>query len=147
VTLTNDDSATALSAVQSEPGGNGHARVSEASSGSGSPGTPAGSTAPATVALRDLSRRPVPPELDAVLRRNYPAQARRNYVTGTAIVRARIDADGRVRSSTIVSQTQPGFGAACQKTVLGSVWSPPLDGRGHPVATHVSYTCRFQVDE
>jgi hypothetical protein len=31
--------------------------------------------------------------------------------------------------------------------VLGSRWSPPLDEKGRPVATHVRYTCRFRVGD
>lgn len=99
-----------------------------------------------SIPLADLSRRPVPPALNGKLERNYPLEARREGRSGTAVVSARIDADGRVRIAGIVSESAPGFGAACQRTVLGSAWSPPLDRSGRPVATQVSYTCRFQVD-
>lgn len=101
---------------------------------------------PSVVPIADLSKRPVPPKLDAVLERYYPATARQQGKSGTAIVRLRIDADGQVRKANIVSESETGFGSACRSTVLGSVWSPPQDQRGNRVATFVSYTCRFRVD-
>jgi TonB family protein len=94
----------------------------------------------------DLSRRPVPPRLDSVLKSHYPADARQRGLSGEAVVRARIDADGRVRMASISSESYAGFGEACRKTVVGSTWLPPEDRVGRPVATEVSYTCRFRVE-
>jgi TonB family protein len=94
----------------------------------------------------DLSRRPVPPRLDSVLKRHYPADARQRGLSGEAVVRARIDADGSVRMASISSESYAGFGEACRKTVVGSTWLPPQDRVGRPVATEVSYTCRFRVE-
>jgi TonB family protein len=94
----------------------------------------------------DLSRRPVPPRLDTVLKSHYPADARQRGLSGEAVVRARIDADGRVRMASISSESYAGFGEACRKTVVGSTWLPPQDRVGRPVATEVSYTCRFRVE-
>lgn len=101
---------------------------------------------PSVVPIADLSKRPVPPKLDTILERHYPPAARQQGKSGTAVVRLRIDADGQVRKANIVSESDAGFGRACRSTVLGSVWSPPQDQRGNPVATFVSYTCRFRVD-
>ena len=99
------------------------------------------------VPLADLSRRPAPPALDSLLRSYYPADARQLALGGVAVVRARIGTSGRVLRASVASETRPGFGAACRKTVLGSRWTPPLDRAGRAVMTDVSYTCRFRVDD
>ncbi len=101
---------------------------------------------PALVAVADLSQRPVPPALDSVLKSHYPAEARQRGLSGVAVIRARIDADGRVRIATVSSESYRGFGEACRQTVVGSIWLPPRDREGRPVATEVSYTCRFRVE-
>ena len=101
---------------------------------------------PVLLPVADLSRRPVPPHLDSVLKSHYPADARQRGLSGVAVVRARIDADGRVRTASISSESYAGFGEACRKTVVGSIWLPPRDREGRPVATEVSYTCRFRVE-
>jgi TonB family protein len=85
--------------------------------------------------------------LDAALRNNYPSEARRRGIAGSASVRARIDADGIVREVTPLNETFPGFGEACRRTVRGSKWSPPRDGSGRQVATRIRYTCRFVVGQ
>jgi TonB family protein len=100
----------------------------------------------ALLPVADLSRRPVPPRLDSVLKSHYPADARQRGLSGVAVVRARIDADGRVRMASISSESYAGFGEACRETVVGSTWLPPQDRVGRPVATEVSYTCRFRVE-
>ncbi len=101
--------------------------------------------APPVVPVSDLSERPVPPALDALLERHYPAVARQQGKGGTAVVRLRIDADGQVRQAKVVSESDAGFGGACRSTVVGSHWTPPRDSKGKSVATFVSYTCRFRV--
>jgi len=102
--------------------------------------------AAAVVAVAHLSRRPRPPSLNAVLQQHYPPEARRRGQGGRAVVSARIDADGRIRLATVVAQSGPGFGQACVNTLVGSVWSPPLDRAGRPVATRIRYTCEFRVN-
>jgi protein TonB len=102
--------------------------------------------APEIVPSKDLSERPVPPALDAALRAYYPDDARRRSISGTASLRVRIGSDGRIREAAVMSESFPGFGAACQKAVLGSRWSPPRDRDGRAVQTEVRYTCRFVVD-
>jgi protein TonB len=97
------------------------------------------------VALASLSRPPEPPDLNGALERNYPAAARKQGTPGQAVLKARITAEGQVRDLVIVSQSAAGFGDACRATLRESKWSPPLDRDGQPVATFISYTCRFEV--
>ena len=96
-------------------------------------------------ALADLSRRPTPPVLDGRLRANYPADLERRGVEGEAMVRLTLSKSGRVEHAQTISQTDPGFAEACRKTLLDTVWSPPLDRDGEPVRTTLSYRCRFRV--
>jgi TonB family protein len=98
------------------------------------------------VAAGDLSEHPRPPALSALLRANYPAEARERGLRGSASLRARIDADGVVRSVRFLTESSAGFGAACRRTVLGSHWSAPRDKNGGAVATEIVYTCHFEVD-
>jgi protein TonB len=100
---------------------------------------------PALVALDALGTRPKPPALDASLRQNYPDDARRRAIGGSASVLARIDRDGIARAVSVVSETFAGFGDACRRTLAGSRWSPPLDNTGRAVSTQVRYTCHFKV--
>jgi TonB family protein len=135
------------------PVGNGEARTGLARSARAAQPRPAPAhvepskpAPPSWVPVASLSRKPVPPALDGALAAHYPADARRAGRSGAAVVIARIDADGLVREVSVASESGPGFGAACAATVRGSRWAPPLDGSGRPVATRVSYTCRFQVE-
>lgn len=101
---------------------------------------------PALVSSRDLSERPRPPALEAALKAYYPAEARLRAISGSATLRVRIEPNGRVKSASILNESFGGFGAACQKALLSSVWSPPRDRDGRAVATEVRYTCRFVVE-
>jgi outer membrane biosynthesis protein TonB len=107
--------------------------------------TATGTSTERVVAVGDLSRPPRAPNLDAALAANYPSDARAAGTTGTAVVRARILADGRVGTMRVVSESVPGFGTACQRTLAGSHWEPPLDASSRPVITDISYTCTFAV--
>jgi TonB family protein len=98
------------------------------------------------VRLSELAEKPIPPVLDTKLRANYPASAKRQGLSGTAKVRARVDADGIVRQASMLFESGEGFGAACRQTLIGSHWSTPRDRAGMPVATQVHYTCQFRVD-
>ena len=100
----------------------------------------------AAVPLKELSRQPKPPSLGAALKRNYPKTARQQGLSGEAKVRARIDASGAIVAAKLVLESSSGFGEACRKTLLGSRWSAPLDKRGKPVPTWISYRCRFRID-
>lgn len=101
---------------------------------------------PAFVPVGDLSSRPSPPSLASALERNYPADARRRGLSGTAKVRARIDPDGVVRHVALLEASGPGFGSACSRTLSGSRWAAPKDKAGRAVATEIRYTCRFVVE-
>jgi hypothetical protein len=107
--------------------------------------TSGGGTGDRVVAVGDLSRPPKAPDLDAQLAANYPAAARAAGLSGTAVIRARILVDGRVGTTRVVSESAPGFGSACQRTLAGSRWQPPLDADQQPVATDLAYTCTFAV--
>ncbi|HEY4184780.1 MAG TPA: energy transducer TonB [Polyangia bacterium] len=100
---------------------------------------------PPVVAAADLSRAPVAPDLAPALARAYPAAARSKGIAGRAVVHARILPDGHVCELALLSESEPGFGAACQTTLRGSIWSPPVDRQARAVSTFVNYTCRFEV--
>jgi len=104
-----------------------------------------GGTGDRVVAVGDLSRPPKAPNLDAQLAANYPADARAAGRGGSAVIRVRILVDGRVGTTRVVSESAPGFGKACQRTLAGSRWQPPLDANHQAVATDLSYTCTFAV--
>jgi TonB family protein len=97
--------------------------------------------------LKDLLKRPVPPDLGDSLRRNYPSLARAQGKSGEAKIRARVDADGRIRVTQLVSESASGFGSSCEKTLKQSRWSAPLHHSGQAVATWISYRCSFKVDQ
>jgi hypothetical protein len=102
-------------------------------------------TGPRVVGVGDLSRVPEAPDLSAMLERTYPAEARRQGRSGKAVMRARIMPDGALRELAVLSESQPGFGAACRQTLVGSRWTPPLDRQGNAVSTYINYACRFEV--
>jgi protein TonB len=106
---------------------------------------PSPTKAAPVVALASLSRPPAPPDLNDALERHYPEAARKQGTPGQAVLKARITPEGQVRDLVVVSQSAAGFGDACRATLRDSTWSPPLDRDGQPVATFVSYTCRFEV--
>jgi TonB family protein len=100
---------------------------------------------PRTVGLGDLSHAPTAPDLTDVLARAYPPDARSKGLGGKAVVRARVMPDGQVRELALLSESAPEFGSACEQTLRGSRWSPPLDRNATPVSTFINYTCRFNV--
>jgi len=113
-----------------------------------SPSAPGAHQPPALVDASDLSEHPKPPfALASLLRENYPEEARQRGLRGSASLRARIAADGVIRAARLLSESSAGFGAACQRTVLGSRWSAPRDKNGRAVATEIVYTCHFEVDQ
>lgn len=144
----------------SAPQGTGNARDGMVRSGAVSTVAPRVAPQPASQALRppqtqqlpealplsQLSRKPVPPPLTAALERNYPAAARSIGQSGDAAVRARVEANGQLRLANIVVESAPGFGDACRRTLLASQWSAPLDHSGKPVATWITYRCKFRID-
>jgi periplasmic protein TonB len=127
------------------PGG-GEPRARPRGAATPAPTARAPRAAAPVVPAADLSRKPTPPALAALLASLYPAELRRRSIGGEAAVRARIDPDGAVRHCSVVSETEAGFGAACRRAVLGSRWGAPLDRAGRPVSTEIRYTCRFRVE-
>jgi len=148
-TLTNDGpgegwaSAVGNGAAMHGPIGRPGAKVTARTQDGTTKPSPA--KAAPVVALASLSRPPSPPDLNDALERNYPEAARKQGSPGQAVLKARITAEGQVRDLVVVSQSAAGFGDACRATLRESTWSPPLDRDGQPVATFISYTCRFEV--
>lgn len=97
------------------------------------------------VPVAALARPPRAPGLDAELERNYPLDARRAGISGSASLRVKLLADGRVGQVTLTSESYAGFGAACERTVRSARWEAPRDRDGHPVETEIKYVCRFEV--
>lgn len=93
--------------------------------------------------LTDLSRPPVAPPLDSVLARNFPRDAVRARSWGLSVLRVEILRDGAIGQTSIVQESRPGFGRACDLTVRSGPWGPALDHTGDPIVSNVVYTCRF----
>jgi TonB family protein len=148
-TLTNDgpgagwSSATGNGQKMNGPVGQPGARVSHRVVDGTRGGTGSG---PPIVGLGDLSRTPVAPDLVDKLAAAYPSEARAKGIAGKAVVKARVTSDGQVRDLIVVSETAPGFGAACKTTLHGSEWTPPIDRNGQAVSTVINYTCRFKIE-
>jgi TonB family protein len=101
--------------------------------------------APTFVPAASLGRPPRAPGLDAELERNYPAEARRSGISGTATLRVELRPDGRIGKVQRVSESYPGFGDACERTVRNGRWEPPIDREGRSVGTEIRYVCKFEV--
>jgi protein TonB len=151
VTLTGGDSSWS-SAVGSGAALSGPAPRVAAVTGRDRNGSAAGlvngkGDKPVIVAEASLSRAPVPPEgMNSLLEQNFPPRARSQGVSGSALLRVTILADGRVGDMRVMRETGDyGFGSACQKMLRLKRWQPPLDRRGQPVATEVRYSCEFEV--
>ena len=103
--------------------------------------------AQATQPLARLSRKPVPPPLQQALERYYPPLARSQGRSGEAKVRALIEPSGRVSHVQLSFESEPGFGAACQKALQQSQWTGPLAPSGEPTATFITYRCKFRIGD
>jgi len=144
VTLTNEGAGWASPVGNGAPL-TGPIGLATATSAKHSRGTETPTAGDRVVALGDLSRPPRAPNLDAQLAANYPREARLAGSPGSAVIRARILLDGRVGATRVVSESAPGFGVACQRTLAGSHWQPPLDAANQAVSTDLAYTCTFAV--
>lgn len=100
---------------------------------------------PVVVPAKALGRLPRAPVLDRELERNYPADARRAGIAGSATLRLQVLSDGRLGRVDHLSESHPGFGQACERTVRAARWDPPLDREGRAVATEIKYVCKFEV--
>lgn len=97
----------------------------------------------------DLSRRPQLPNqdlLNAALERSYPKPAKQQGVEGTARIRVRVFASGKLEPLATLNETFPGFAEACKASLRGLSFQPGLDRAGQPVATDIPYTCTFSVE-
>lgn len=103
-------------------------------------------TTPTLTPVSDLSKKPVPPQLDSALAQFYPATLRNRGVEGEALIRVVLAKDGRVARTTAVSESHSGFAPACEKALRTSRWEPPIDKLGNPTMTAIKYRCRFRVN-
>lgn len=104
----------------------------------------------------DLSRRPKLPSSDILneaLERNYPKTARQQGVEGTASIKLRILANGKIEPLRKVASPGDswGFGDACMKALKEvaqqhRVEETPLDRQGQPAATEIPFKCTFTVE-
>lgn len=108
---------------------------------------PLAPTAPSWVPVANLSQKPRPPRLDGALRGNYPSEYRRSGTAGDASVELMLSETGSVASARVTHESAPGFGEACKRTLLPSVWSAPLDASGRAVKTRVTYRCKFTIGD
>ncbi|MFZ5890869.1 MAG: energy transducer TonB [Myxococcota bacterium] len=138
----------------SAPEGNGNAREGTVASASTARTPPAPLVAPVAARapepsvqpLSQLSRVPAPPSLSDLLAKNYPPLYRNQGQSGEAKVRALIEPNGRVSRTEVKAESAAGFGDACQKALLQSRWTGPLGSDGKPVATWITYRCKFRID-
>jgi protein TonB len=151
-TPTFDDAPMDFTSTVLSNEGPGHAGASGAGLPStGSPvataprSAPLAPVPPRVVPPSSLARRPRAPGLDDELERQYPIEARRAGISGSAVLRVRILPDGRIGGVHVASESWKGFGVACERTVRAAHWEPPIDRDGTPVATEITYTCRFEV--
>jgi protein TonB len=108
----------------------------------------------------DLSRRPKLPSADILneaLERNYPKTARQQGVEGSASIKLRILANGKIealrKDGSVASAANDtwGFGDACLKALREvaqqhRVEETPLDRQGQPAATEIRFKCTFTVE-
>lgn len=102
---------------------------------------------PTVVPLASLARKPVPPDLQALLTKNYPPRARDRGIEGGATVSMQINPDGSVASIRVQSETPAGweFATACERTLKSKKWGPGFTPDGKPAATVVKYVCDFRI--
>lgn len=96
--------------------------------------------------VSDLSRKPVPPQLDTALAQFYPPSLRNQGIEGEALIRVVLGKDGKVAKTSALSESHSGFAPACEKALRTSRWEPPIDKSGNPTMTAVKYRCRFKVN-
>jgi TonB family protein len=161
-TLTNDAQGGWVSAVgngasMDGPIGRAGAAVTGRSREGVAGGTTAGEGSEGGLRLvgeNNLSRRPkLPAEdlLNRALERNYPKQARQQGIEGSARIKLRVLANGKLEPVRKDSESYPGFGDACMKALRevaqqGHRAEPPLDRQGMPAATEVRFDCTFTVE-
>jgi len=101
---------------------------------------------PPVLPLAALSRRPAPlADLNSMLQRFYPTEARRQGVEGQSQIRIRINHDGSIRVLRTLSSTNDEFARACARMLRGTRWDPGLGPEGQPAATVTNFRCDFAV--
>ena len=103
-----------------------------------------GGTGNAPIPPRDLSRRPQLKSGEA-RKPQYPHEARKLGIEGRVILRVFIDKNGRVKSVRIVKDPGSGLGHAAKATMLRERWTPPLDKKGRPVPTVITWAYTFDL--
>jgi len=102
---------------------------------------------PAIVPMTALRRRPRPPgDLDSMLQRFYPREARRQGIEGRSQIRIRINTDGSVRVLRTVASSGAEFAQACTQMLRQTRWRPALGPEGDPAATVTNFSCDFTVN-
>jgi TonB family protein len=97
--------------------------------------------------MSSLSRRPEPPDnLDSMLQRFYPRDARRQGVEGRSQVRIRINPDGSIRVLRSLGSTGQEFAQACARMLRQTRWRPGVGPEGEPAATVTNFSCDFTVN-
>ncbi|HEY7724419.1 MAG TPA: energy transducer TonB, partial [Anaeromyxobacteraceae bacterium] len=89
-----------------------------------------------------VDRLPVP-RACAVPPEEYPAQARREGFEGDVRLRLLVDAEGRVKEATLLSDPGRGLGPAAVAIARRHCRFEPALREGQPVATEVPFTVRF----
>jgi len=132
-------------AIGSGGGGAGRGPGPHAGPDVAPPAPPAAAVEPRVVEAKDLSRRPRAQGLDATLEQHYPLEERRSGISGKAVLRVMILPSGRVGTVRRVEESRSSFAEACERAVRSARWEPPIDREGAPVATEITYTCRFEI--
>jgi protein TonB len=83
----------------------------------------------------------IPPKLLKSIRPVAPANAIRSYVTGNVELNALVDAEGRVKSASVLSGPEALRDAAIS-TVKQYKYAPATQS-GRPVAAHINVTVQF----
>lgn len=112
----------------------------------GSPDGVPGGTGPALVT--DLSVRAEPPSnMNAILDRHFPSEARQQGVQGTASVTVEVRPDGSVGRVQRGTESVSGFNfmRACIDAVREMQWTPARDQSGNTVGSSRSFRCRFDI--
>jgi TonB family protein len=156
VVLTNDTGESGWATHQGSgeerdgPIGRPRAQVTNRSR-EGSPRGAVGGTGeapgPRVIPMSSLSRRPEPPgNLDSMLQRFYPREARRQGVEGRSQIRIRINPDGSVRVLRTLGSTNQEFAQACARMLRQTRWRPGVGPEGDPAATVTNFSCDFTVN-
>jgi protein TonB len=85
------------------------------------------------------------PRIQSALKIPYPAEARRNNVSGPVVMDILIDEQGQVRSADLVSGPGSGLNEAALEAIRQAKFTPALIDQ-KPVAVRIRYTYRFTLN-